>query len=264
MNCNNSFSPNSAESPPYGLAVALDLIPGSIATGQSGKSIGPVAGPFSTIWDGNPLISPNYIPPTADRIHTITSSMPAQDAPGGSGVSTLRVEFVSSITDGLQYEDILVGSAMIAPASHINSMTAIGWGNVAPTLTAVGNISAVAAGDGTTTALLLAGRNNTLTGVLQIPRDKRFSLPGVAFSLNRDGGSTTGAQFRFIRYKQGVGFLESIDIGLDDTSPIHTFVFDPPYIIGPDEFLAPQVKPQAGGGGAITANVIYRGILSPL
>lgn len=244
----------------FSLAVANGTIPQWSSEGQSGKTFNQPTSDFTTIWDGNPTIG-NYIPPTTDRIHDISSSA-AADGVAGTGVQEIFIQGVNTLSDNITSELLTMNGttpvSTVNQYTHIHRMTATAWGSG---LQAAGNISAVAQVDATTTALLIAGRNNTLTGVFQIPRNNNQLITNVTFSISRSGGATAGAEFRFIIFKQGEGFVESIDIGLDDSSPVHTIPIDPPSAIGPLSYVAPQGLPDATN---VTLDVIYRFYLAPV
>ncbi|KKN26466.1 hypothetical protein LCGC14_0874380 [marine sediment metagenome] len=137
------------------------------------------------IWDGGV-----WNEPTVGQVYTMTSTSSA-DTSDGTGARTVRVSGLLSTTGLLVNETItLNGTSWVTLTNNlqmvhrITVLTAGSGGVNAGTIYAVGNT------DGTVTAQINAGNNQTLMAVFKIPAESDGCLLGYYASANKATGQT--------------------------------------------------------------------------
>jgi hypothetical protein len=138
------------------------------------------------IWDGGGV----WNEPTVGQVYTMTSTS-AADTSAGTGAQTVKVSGLISDTGLLANETItLNGTSWVTLTNNyqmINRLTVLtaGSGGVnAGTIYAVGNT------DGTVTAQINVGNNQTLMAIFKIPTESDGCLLGYYASANKATGQT--------------------------------------------------------------------------
>ena len=127
---------------------------------------------YEDIWDGGSTT--DWAPPTIARLHNLVSTDVADDV-GGAGAEIVEVQGLDSAY-ALQTENVdLNGTSNVATANTytmIHRMRVMQSNNGANDTYNVGNITATAQTDGTITAQISVGNNQTLMAIYQIPASK--------------------------------------------------------------------------------------------
>jgi hypothetical protein len=186
------------------------------------------------IWDGGGA----WNEPTVGQVYTVTSTSTA-DTGAGTGARTLQISGLISDTGLLASETItMAGTSWVTLTNnyqmiHRLIVLSVGSGSVnAGTIYAVGNT------DGTVTAQINPGNNQTLMAVYKIPANRRGCLLNYYSSINRATGANTLANV-FIKAKpNGQAFQTKQIIGISTISSgfiEHTYYapncFDPLTIV---------------------------------
>lgn len=136
------------------------------------------------IWDGGGL----WIAPTQARTHDIASSS-ANDTSAGTGMRTLRIEGLDSNWEE-QTEDItLNGTSNVVTSNtytRIFRMYGLTWGSGQQN---AGDITATAQTDGTVTAQISTGNNQSLMAIYTVPANRTAYMVLWYGSINRQGGT---------------------------------------------------------------------------
>jgi len=134
-----------------------------------------IDGAAEDIWDGGA----DWVPPTEARVHAIVSTDNTQDKPAGTGALTVRVYGLDASFLEVTDDIILNGTTPVnTPKSYLmiyrlEVLTAGSGGSN------VGDITATAAVDGTVTAKILIGNNQTLMAIYQVPASKTLLLRNI-------------------------------------------------------------------------------------
>lgn len=138
------------------------------------------------IWDGGGV----WNEPTVGQVYTMTSTSSA-DTSAGTGAQTVKVSGLISSTGLLANETItLNGTSWVTLTNNyqmihrLTVLTAGSGGVNAGTIYAVGNT------DGTVTAQVNVGNNQTLMAVFKIPAESEGCLLGYYASANKATGQT--------------------------------------------------------------------------
>jgi hypothetical protein len=138
------------------------------------------------IWDGGGV----WNEPTVGQVYTMTSTSSA-DTSDGTGARTVQVSGLLSTTGLLVNETItLNGTSWVTLTNNLQMvhrimvLTAGSGGVNAGTIYAVGNT------DGTVTAQINVGNNQTLMAILKIPAESDGCLLGYYASANKATGQT--------------------------------------------------------------------------
>jgi len=148
-----------AELRDFGIEVAMGRIPGFAKVNKFGEGIDCDSGVLTDIWDGaNGTLSTDiWVPPTQARIHAIASSS-GNDAALGTGMRTVKVYGLTSWDAKETSEMVTIGNNTTNAYVIIHRIKGVTWGTDGVN---AGNITATAATDGTITAAILTGQNQT-------------------------------------------------------------------------------------------------------
>ena len=175
------------------------------------------------IWDGEGV----WAAPTEARIHAIVSSAPA-DASGGTGAQTIRIYGLKTWDSIETNELITMPVDGTTPVNTVNSyviihrMKVLTWGSGK---TNAGTITATAATDGTVTAQILAGKNQTLMAVYGVPSIIEASVVSYYHSVNKAQSASVNCAL-LVNYTPEVtnsGFLLTHIVAVKDAVQQHKF-----------------------------------------
>lgn len=129
------------------------------------------------IWDGGG----SWTKPTQARIHNISSTS-ASDTAGGAGARSVEVTGLDA--NGYWHEELvaLSGVTPVQTAASYITIFRLATGSAGGTTGNIGNVSAVAQTDGTTTAVMLAGNNQTQMAIFTVPYNREGFLKQYYFS----------------------------------------------------------------------------------
>jgi len=170
----------------FKLMVARGLVPDHYPVNKFGNAPDGVQLTPSDIW---PLSNSGatqiiWLAPTAARIHNIRSSS-GSDTAAGVGARTVRIWGLKTWSTIETFEDVVMNGAIGVNTANsyvmINRMKVLTSG---ATSINVGRIDAIAATDGTTTAVILAGYGQTTQAILGIPSTQNLYLENYYFSLH--------------------------------------------------------------------------------
>ena len=144
----------------YGVEVAMGLVPGATKVNKFGEAIDCDSGVLTDLWDGanGSLSTDIWVPPLAARTHAIASSVSGTDFVAGTGMRTVQVYGLTSWTAKETSEVVNMGSTTVNSYVIIHRMKGLTWGTGGVN---AGNITATATTDGTITAAILVGQNQT-------------------------------------------------------------------------------------------------------
>jgi hypothetical protein len=138
------------------------------------------------VWDGGGV----WNEPTVGQVYTITSTS-ANDTGAGTGARTMQISGLLSDTGLIASETItLAGTAPVTLTNNYQMvhrmivLTAGSGGVNAGTIYAVGNT------DGTVTAQINAGNNQTLMAIFKVPSEKKGCILNYYASGNKALGAT--------------------------------------------------------------------------
>jgi len=182
----------------FGSEVALGKITGYRAVNKFGESINCDNDVPTDLWDGadGATSTAVWVPPTQARIHTIVSTSDTDSDTGGSnpqaaGARTIRVYYLADWDTAEAAEDIVLdgtaGVAMSNAAVIIHRMHMLTWGANGVN---AGVITATAATDGTVTASILAGSNQTQMCIYGIPAKQSLLILKMYAGVVKGTGTT--------------------------------------------------------------------------
>jgi len=177
----------------YLLEVAQGNIDGRSSVLKFGRNEDVDSGIPEDIWDGGGL----WVPPTAARTHDVDSTSGQDDnSPGGTGARTIEIQGLDANFD-IQSETVVMnGLSNVATA---NTYTRIFRMKV---LTAganggnVGTIRATAQVDGTLTAAMSPGYNQTLMAIYTVPDSHTAYMYRYYGSINRRASAAMNLELR--------------------------------------------------------------------
>jgi len=165
------------------LAVSFGLIAGHTLVGRHGLNPDIDTDAAEDIWGGGG----NWVPPTAARIHQITSSSTDDDS-GGTGAITVKVEGLDSNYDEIE-ETITMNGTSNVPTDNSYTMiqdlevlTAGSGGENAGVITATADI------DGTISNQIAAGINRDELCAYMVPNKKTAYVVGYLASIGKGAG----------------------------------------------------------------------------
>ena len=176
------------------------------------------------VWDGGIAGAADWVPPTTARIHAIVGG--ATDALDDIGAHSIII-FGLDTNYVLQQETLFLHPTDgLIPVNTVNSYTMIHRMYV---LTAgvfeanVDNITATAAVDGTVTAMITAGRNQTAMAIFQIPAETTGYINLTYASLHKQGGAAKLADTALMLKDFGGVWREqdSIELSSDSGQTVH-------------------------------------------
>lgn len=170
----------------YQVDIAKGNISGATVIHKFGRNPDADQNEVVDIWDGDA----EWVAPTAARTHTIVSSNTA-DTSAGTGARTVQVYGLDQ-DYALANEVVTLGGTVgtVTSGSYniIHRMIVRTAGDAGQNM---GSITATAASDNTITAAILAGNNQTLMAIYQIPANKTGYMTGFYADMQRS--VTTGA-----------------------------------------------------------------------
>ncbi len=205
--------------PPFEIQVAAHLITGWAIHQQSGRNTDADAG-AEDVWDGGGL----WVAPTAPRVHNLVSDDAKDTASDGVGARLVRLR-------GLDRKFILTNETVplagLTPVATrqeycmIYSMEVVG--KVGSELNNAGTITATAVTDGTITAQINPGNNDTLMAIFQVPLNADAYVTKWDTALLKAGGATKRADFQLLTSEFGGGFAvrDTASLSSDGTSADH-------------------------------------------
>lgn len=191
---------------PFGDRAGVGLLTGVSSVQVYGRNTDVDAG-TEDVWE----TGGTWAPPTAARIHTLVSSS-AQDAVGGSGIAVVTVEAINASYAAFTEDVTLtgqVGVAMATAAVMINRIRAktAGTASASNTAVAAGAITATAATDGTVTASIPAGKNDSEMAIYMVPAAEVLVLRYFHFGAQKSGGAQANVDaVLFVRPFGGVWY----------------------------------------------------------
>jgi hypothetical protein len=196
----------------YNDDVSAGLITGVSTVNKFGRNPVVAAATVEDVWDGSGI----WVPPTAARLHDITSTDIRDDAsPAGLGARTLEVYGLDA-SYALQSEIVqLNGLGGVTTANTYMMIHRMIVRSAGATGYNYGVISATAQVDGTITAQIKATNNQTLMAIYQIPADKTGYLYDYYMSIGRAGGApNTYGDMRLVIKPDGEVFQLKSFIGI--------------------------------------------------
>ena len=176
------------------------------------------------IWDGGVAGAADWVPPTEARVHAIAGD--ATDALNGVGAHTLLIAGLGPNYELQQETHSMHPTNGSTPVDTVKLWTMIHRMYV---LTAgssdnnVANITATADVDGTVTALITAGRNQTARAIFQVPAATHYYLNLTYASLHKQGGAAKLADTALMIKDFGGVWREqdSIELSSDSGQTVH-------------------------------------------
>lgn len=211
----------------YSLAVGLRQIAAQSAVNKFGRNpdvdVGSVP---EDVWDAGGV----WVAPQAARIHDLASSS-ALDTAAGTGARTVRVFGLTGWDAAEVSEVVALGGVGLVPTVNsyviVHRLEVLTWGNVRPaTGVNAGTITATAQVDGTVTAQINVGVNQTLMAILGVPSVHQLCLTQWYMGLNRpQSGGSADMELRINAapdVADGGGYLVKSHVGL--SNPGSSFV----------------------------------------
>ena len=163
-----------------------------------------------------------WVPPTAPRIHTLTSTSDEDTLTTGTGAWVMRVWYLADWDTEETFEDVNMngtsGQAMTNAAVMINRMRVIANGGTSyPT----GTVTATAATDGTVTAVVRPNLGSTAMAIYGWPSTQTLLVVDWHADLMKASGAAAHAVMRLFRYLDPdnyPGLINEVDVrGLQST-----------------------------------------------
>ena len=176
------------------------------------------------IWDGGIAGAADWVPPTTARIHAIAGD--PTDALDDVGAHTIRIFGLGPAYELQQEDRAMHPTDGSTPVNTVGLYTMIHRMFV---LTAgvsdanVGNITATADVDGSVTAMITAGRNQTAMAIFQIPAETTGYINLTYASLHKQGGAAKLADTALMLKDFGGVWREqdSIELSSDSGQTVH-------------------------------------------
>ena len=207
------------------------------------------------IWDAGGI----WAAPTAARIHQIASSDVNDDTDGAgtnAGARTIRI-FGLDANFALQEEDItLDGTTNVATNSYtmIYRMQVLTTGSTAPTASNEGNIVATADTDGTVTAQINIGNNQTGMAIYQIPAGNGGRMLNFYGSLADSGGAGANVDIQLLVQPTGGVFQVKQFHGLVAAGAAHfNHIFPVPFPLDAKDTVKMQAKTTSANAAVVSA-----------
>jgi len=188
---------NGQESIPkdFGIEVASGRVPGYKKVNKFGETENADSGVATDVWEGS-TTQAIWVPPTAARIHGVVSSSVIDSDVGGvvaqgAGLRTVRIWGLKTWNSPESSEDVVLdGTTSVNTANAyviIHRVTGLTWGaNGVNT----GTISLTAATDGTLTAQIAPGQNQTQMLIYGIPSGERLEIKRLQAEIVKATGTT--------------------------------------------------------------------------
>lgn len=240
----------------YALDAAAGLIPGVSTENKHGsnRSIDVATVP-EDVWSEGGVI----VEPTAPRIHDFVSTS-LNDAAAGTGLRTCRAFGLQTWDSAETSEVVEMNGLTDAPTANayviIHRIVALTWGALGVN---VGAIRAVAQVDGTLTAVIQPGDNQTLMATYGLPSTRKAYVTSWWSSWARANAAVNSAELRLLAnttpdIDPNLGFR--VQNPLDLFSSATTYVshpFDPPLEVPGPAILKVQVATVSANGTNVNA-----------
>lgn len=186
----------------FALEVAEGNVSGYATLDKFGQTTDADSGVDTDIWDGADGVTSTdiWVAPTQARVHAIVSGSLNDSDTGGAnpqstGMRTIRVYGLQTWSSAESSEDVILDGTTAVNTSNsyviIHRMKGLTWGSGQ---TNAGIITATAATDGTVTAAIQAGENQTLMAIYGVPDTKTIHIShGYATVLKAGGASGVAA-----------------------------------------------------------------------
>lgn len=155
---------------PYPLSVSIGLVPNTSGVNKFGANPDIDSGAGEDVWDGGNT-SPEWVPPTAARIHDMVSTS-ANDIVGGTGLRSAGIFGTDANFDLINEPAPLATNGLVnVPTTLAYTSIFRAFGEEFGSLrTNAGDITFTAQGDLTLTAQISAGKGQTLMAIYTVPR----------------------------------------------------------------------------------------------
>lgn len=175
----------------FGVEASLDNIPGYSTVNKFGEATDCDNGVETDAWDGanGSLSTDIWVPPTTARIHDIASSS-GNDTAAGTGARTIQIWGLTSWdSDEVSEVATMDGTNNVETENAyviIHRIKALTWGTGGLN---AGNITATAQTDGTITAAILTGNNQTQMCIYGIPSTQNLRMTKAGCEVVKSGGA---------------------------------------------------------------------------
>ena len=223
----------------YGLESAKGLVSGSTPVDKFGKTDNADSGVPTDVWDGATagVGTVLWVPPTAARVHQLASTS-ANDTAAGTGARTVRVWGLATWASAESSEDkTLLGTTNVATSSMviIHRIKVLTWGSGA---TNAGVITATADTDGTVTAAISTGVNQTLMSIYGVPSTHTYYLTQQYGGILRATGAGAVAADVKILVKENAdvansGWITKKEVQMTNSAPLRREYSPPVPYAGP-------------------------------
>jgi hypothetical protein len=220
----------------FALEVSLGNIDGYGTIDKFGRAPSGVQLTATDIWDradATPTQS-LWVAPTQARVHNIVSTA-AGDTDGGAGLRTMRIWGLTSWGANEVSEDITLNG--VTPVATTNSYVII---HRMKKLTSgasgtVGTITATAVTDGTVTAAMLPGQNQTQMAIFGVPSTCKLAMKKFYVSALQSAGAAVSIGVELLVAEDpanqvGVFTVKHTDAIRTNATSAHTHEFDPPKV----------------------------------
>lgn len=191
----------------FGLEASLNKVQKYSTVNKFGTALKCDSGVPTDIYDGASaaLTTPIWVPPKAARIHTLVSTSLSDSDSGGvnpqsTGLRTVRVSYLPDWDTKETTEDVILdgttGVVMTNEAAMINRIEPLTWGSGGLN---VGVITATAAVDGSVTAAILVGNNQTQMCIFGVPSIQKLRVKKIFGEIIKGTGTTQRADMVFFK-----------------------------------------------------------------
>lgn len=176
----------------FGLEVSLGNVAGYQTVNKFGEANDCDSGVLTDIWDGadGTTSTDIWVPPTAARLHDLVSTS-VDDNSTRQGAKTIRVYGLTDWDTAEISEDIIMnGTTTVTTVNSyviIHRIKVLTWGTIGSN---AGVITATAQVDGTVTAAVLTGNNQTQMCIYGVPSVQDLRVSKFLASLVKGTGTT--------------------------------------------------------------------------
>lgn len=246
------------------LDISDGKVDGHTGVNKFGQALDVDSGVVTDVWDGadGTTSTDEWIPPTAARTHDITSTDAADDT-GGTGAITVEISGLDASWNEQSETITLNGTANVPTAStyiRIFRMQCVTWGSGKEN---AGILTATAQTDGTVTAAVQIGNNQTLMAIYTVPAGKKLNMTQYYFGFLGSTPSTTTGNIRlFVSTDASVanaGFQLKHILPAKGGNPDYTHEFKPYFPIGEKKDIKIQMNDCNSASAVLSAG--FDGIL---
>jgi len=185
-----------------GLMIPAGMFRTYSSVNKFGRSTNVDANTPTDIWDGSCISSGAtelWVPPTVARVHDITSSAAADDGTlPSTGANRVEIQGLDSNWNKITETVILEGTDDVATSNSYLRIFRMKVSMVGSGGENAGDITATAQTDGTITAAIVAGNNQTLMAVYTVPAGKTAYMVQYYSSMNRRSPSSSSVDIRVL------------------------------------------------------------------